>query len=495
MKKIVLFFSVIITLAAQVPTYTGTIQIYGPSGSGGAGPTGPAGFFGPETAAHTVNWTANISAYPAGDCNSVITMNGSSLVVTLPLPGSCAAVRILNLNPSAANCPAASCVTLASSGGALINGTTSPSSTLALVGTGTPSANPYSWWSATATPDGLGWHIESANGPTGPQGLAGAGSTITVSNAASTGTTVNTLTKLTGAPSTAVIAATTDTGRIVGITSAGAGTTGSATIITIGAATCVFDGATTAGHYFQISTTVAGNCTDTGATFPTSGGQILGRVLSTNGSGGSYSVDLFSSEIQPSSGSGTSNWSVGFDFRSTSGYVIDGSCCVFVNAAVSYPTTTSINGNSITYGWETTPTGCSSNTSTLYDFRIAGQCAVANTAGGYTFRVNLPTSTATNYAISLGIGDANNGRISYVVIEDTTTPVLTLSAISTAGSAADIADAAGVHSAFNTCCKYWVADQTEVTASFSSGIARLVLGNSGSGNASSLVFFGLRRLP
>ena len=128
--------------------------------------------------------------------------------------------------------------------------------------------------------------------------------TFTISNAASTGTTVNTLTKLTGAPSTAVISAITDTGGAVGITTAGAGTTGTATITTAGKISCAFDGATTAGDYVQISSSTAGNCHDTGAvTYPTSG-QVLGRVLSTNGSGGTYVLDLFPSEIGASSGGG-----------------------------------------------------------------------------------------------------------------------------------------------------------------------------------------------
>jgi hypothetical protein len=128
--------------------------------------------------------------------------------------------------------------------------------------------------------------------------------TFTISNAASTGTTLNTLTKLTGAPSTAVIAATTDTGGAVGITTAGAGTTGTAVITTAGKISCVFDGATTAGDYVQISSSTAGNCHDTGAaTYPTSG-QVLGRVLSTNGSGGTFGLDLFPSEITASSGGG-----------------------------------------------------------------------------------------------------------------------------------------------------------------------------------------------
>jgi hypothetical protein len=131
----------------------------------------------------------------------------------------------------------------------------------------------------------------------------GGNPTITISNAGSTGTTTSTLTKLTGAPSTAVITATTDTAGAVGITTAGAGTTGSATITIEGSVSCVFDGATTAGDYVQISSTTAGNCHDVGATYPTSG-QILGRILSTNGMAGTYTINLFPSEIRGQSGGG-----------------------------------------------------------------------------------------------------------------------------------------------------------------------------------------------
>lgn len=135
------------------------------TGSGGAaGPAGATGTFGPETAAHTVNYTASISAYPAGDCNSTIAMNGSSLTLTLPLPGACGAIDVINLNASTT-------LALASSGGALINGTTTPTVTLAA--TTTPSSGSYSGWRITATPDGLGWHVWSANGPTGATGATG----------------------------------------------------------------------------------------------------------------------------------------------------------------------------------------------------------------------------------------------------------------------------------------------------------------------------------
>jgi hypothetical protein len=118
---------------------------------------------------------------------------------------------------------------------------------------------------------------------------------ITIANNGA-GTSLNTLTKLTGAPSTAVITGTGDTGGIIGIVTSGAGTTGSAVVAQIGLIACQFDGATTAGDYVQNSGTVAGDCHDVGASYPT-GGQVIGRVLSTNIGAGNYTIDLFPPEI------------------------------------------------------------------------------------------------------------------------------------------------------------------------------------------------------
>ncbi|MDE2106852.1 MAG: hypothetical protein KGL39_57080, partial [Patescibacteria group bacterium] len=112
-------------------------------------------------------------------------------------------------------------------------------------------------------------------------------------------TTANTLTKVTGAPSTAIIASTSDTGGVVGITTSGAGVTSNATIQINGQVNCVFDNATTAGDYVQISSTTSGNCHDASSSYPTSG-QVVGRVLSTNASAGTYQIDLFPAEIKPS---------------------------------------------------------------------------------------------------------------------------------------------------------------------------------------------------
>ena len=121
-------------------------------------------------------------------------------------------------------------------------------------------------------------------------GGGGGSTTFTLANAGTTGTTTSTLTKATAG--TAVIAATTDTNGILGITTSGAGTSGTATITFAGAVSCVFDGATTANHYVIPSSTTAGNCHDGGVN-PPIGVQVIGRVWSTNGGAGTYTIDLF----------------------------------------------------------------------------------------------------------------------------------------------------------------------------------------------------------
>lgn len=120
---------------------------------------------------------------------------------------------------------------------------------------------------------------------------------VQIANAGATGTTVNTLTKLTGSPSTAVIAATSDKQGIIGITTGGAGITGTAQIQQSGLVNCVFDGGTTGGDYVQISTTVAGNCHDSGSTFP-GNNQVIGRILTTNAGGGTYQIMLYAPDYK-----------------------------------------------------------------------------------------------------------------------------------------------------------------------------------------------------
>jgi hypothetical protein len=115
------------------------------------------------------------------------------------------------------------------------------------------------------------------------------------------GTVLNGLAKLVplGAGTVAVSTVTSDTGGVIGIVVAGAGTSGINIVQRRGQVLCAFDGSTTVDDYVQISTTAGNNCHDTGqTTYPTSGGQVVGRVLGTNAGAGTYLMDLFPSEIR-----------------------------------------------------------------------------------------------------------------------------------------------------------------------------------------------------
>lgn len=136
-------------------------------------------------------------------------------------------------------------------------------------------------------------HTNTANTySAGPQSLGTQVLSVQIPNDSGTGTTINKLAKLSSIGN-AVITATTDISGAKGIVVGGAGLTGSADVSQVGQASCAFDGATTSGDYVQISSTVAGDCHDAGSTSPANG-QIIGNVLSTNASAGTYPVSLLS---------------------------------------------------------------------------------------------------------------------------------------------------------------------------------------------------------
>lgn len=232
------------------------------------------------------------------------------------------------------------------------------------------------------------------SGPTGSQGPAGSGSTASINNAASTGTTINTLTKLTGAPSTAVIAATTDTGHVIGVTTSGAGTSGSATITLVGQTSCVFDGATTAGDYVQISASTAGNCHDVGSTYPTSG-QIIGVVESTNASGGTYTLNLFPSEIQGSSGGGGTGALVQLG-KVVVGGSSSGIC--------------SVSGGTLT---------CSSIPGTYTSLMITASGQVSDAAAVESIYIEFNSDTGTNYQREVLVGTGTAAVTSSATVAST----------------------------------------------------------------------------
>jgi len=111
---------------------------------------------------------------------------------------------------------------------------------------------------------------------------------FTCTNNTTTGTANKLLVKL-GTDGKCVKSDTTDTTAAVGIVVSGGGTTGSGRVAFGGFATCTFSNATTQGNWVQISGVTAGNCLDAGASKPGTG-QIIGRISSTGGAAGDYTV-------------------------------------------------------------------------------------------------------------------------------------------------------------------------------------------------------------
>jgi len=129
---------------------------------------------------------------------------------------------------------------------------------------------------------------------------------IAALNDGSTGTTLNFLAKYTTS-GTVVLSATSDTKGVIGVVVAGAGTTGTAWIATNGTAVpCAFSTAITYLHYVISSVGTNGKCADTGsATYPSSGVQVLGKVISpTNGSAGTYLIDMTERQASTASSGG-----------------------------------------------------------------------------------------------------------------------------------------------------------------------------------------------
>ncbi|HZP46259.1 MAG TPA: hypothetical protein VFB15_11480 [Candidatus Binataceae bacterium] len=96
------------------------------------------------------------------------------------------------------------------------------------------------------------------------------------------------------------VGSTSSTTGIMGVTTAGAGTSGTATIQTSGLVTAAFDGSTTAGDGVIASTTSGGKLHDCGSATCAAAGsivQILGYVPTTNSGAGNYQMFLYPPQV------------------------------------------------------------------------------------------------------------------------------------------------------------------------------------------------------
>jgi hypothetical protein len=236
-------------------------------------------------------------------------------------------------------------------------------------------------------------------------GAGASGSAIVQGYSTSGTTTVGLVVKLSGTSNTVVTVGTSDT-EALGICNAQCGAGGISEVAILGSAACTFDNTVTAGHYVQISGTVAGNCHDSGATIPNSGTVILGRVVD-GGASGFHNVAI--SLTPPSNSSGgivVSGQQIGDILR----WNVNGdSNWDAVNQAQAFQGIYAVNqtGTFNTFG----PFGTTSITTTN-----SGTSTVNPTAtlgAGTTITGSGTASTST----TIGFSFAQNGNVSLIGME------------------------------------------------------------------------------
>jgi hypothetical protein len=225
-----------------------------------------------------------------------------------------------------------------------------------------------------------------------------------------------------GTTSEATIATTGTTQGILGICAAGCGGSGNATIVRWGAATCSFDQGTVAGDYVVPSTTTGGDCHDTGSnSYPTSGSQPLGWVLSTNSGAGNYAVIL---DPGIALNSASSPVTLGAGLASTPGTYNGGTQTFTGGGAIylqSYPTaltaSCTVNSNCVS--------GSTNDAGRNFIFMASGQTATlpspsSSTSVGFTFTFDgihtySLAASSGNFIGTCGNGTSSLSGIAYDV--------------------------------------------------------------------------------
>ncbi len=172
----------------------------------------------------------------------------------------------------------------------------------------------------------------------------------------------------------------------------------------------------------MVFSAVAGNCLDVGGGGYPSSGQVLGRVLSTNGGAGTYQIDLFPADIRSPS------------ITTTFPQVVYNTASASTNANIAATTMVTVGASDTTYRVvfypQVTVLGASCVGATNLNFNLIFQDPVAagtvtNTIGfvlavtngvlgeaagygfgAYTLAFRAKASTAIQYSTTYGIGSS-----------------------------------------------------------------------------------------
>lgn len=175
---------------------------------------------------------------------------------------------------------------------------------------------------------------------------------------------------------------------------------------------------------------------------------------------------------------------IGFDFRSTQAYTSDTNCevasdCTYVLASTLYPTTQIVNGQTVTFGWETAPTAAANIA--YSDTRLKGWAQRNNGTVASVFRVDLPA--AGSYTLNAAFGCGSNANKHYLAVLDTSTSLLSFAPLATA--AGYVGDATGTTMAVSA----WPSGNASTSLTFSTQTLRVRLGGTVDAGASCIAHF------
>jgi len=239
-----------------------------------------------------------------------------------------------------------------------------------------------------------------------PNGLSVRSNAVykTLTNSA-TGTTLNLLVQKDSSAN--AVTASTSSAVVIGIADDGAGVTGPVDIAVLGFHSCVFDNQTAVNDYVIPSTTVAGQCSDAGATKP-SNAQIIGTVATINsGASTTAIVDLFTGDtIAPGSTGGSGTVSNCGSNNSNAYYAVVGNVVVcdalFTDDGAGNPTAKSIGlTDSSQAGFAFFSQGASPTLSALNSVYFFAPVAVT------TYGLKWPANGATDGCLQ-GTSDAGS---------------------------------------------------------------------------------------
>ena len=185
-------------------------------------------------------------------------------------------------------------------------------------------------------------------------------------------------------------------------------------------------------------------------------------------------------------GPAAAQWGAGFDFRATQSFVVDPAGSTWASAEVAYPTSRIIDGQVVTFGWETQGAGGVDYFPTGIDPRLAGAACRQNGTSATTFRVDLPAIGA--YDIQLAVGNARWSVAHHASILSGSSVVLSLDGETFGGWFFD----AMMHHLY---ASQWVDQGAASRKIFTSTIFRISLGGGSDNNFSCLAHLRLVQIP